>query len=63
MLAFPIIERKKSFVRELERFAAFEFERDKCDLRSNMEVRCKAPVTFKAAGKYLKILRVAEECA
>jgi len=29
MRAFPIIEKKKSFIRELEGFAAFEFERDK----------------------------------
>jgi hypothetical protein len=29
MHAFPIMEKKKSFGRELEGFAAFEFERDK----------------------------------
>jgi hypothetical protein len=51
MRAFPIIEEMKSFVWELEGFAAFEFERDKT--RPCLQCRCKVQgfrQIFKAEG-------------
>jgi hypothetical protein len=52
MRAFPIIEKKKSFIRELGGFASFEFERDKAP--PYPQCRCRVQgfrYIFKAEGQ------------
>jgi hypothetical protein len=52
MRAFPIIEKKKSFIRELEGFAALEFERAKTP--PLLQCRCRVQgfrYIFKAEGQ------------